>query len=208
MEKKRFIFDLDDTLLKYNNEYEEEFFKEEFGCSDPFKGQLIELYQLYCANYKRYINERLEGFLSFYGGVPIKEGFVNRWVKYLSNMPVELEEGVEDTLEYLRLKNKSLVVLTNWYGTCQEERLKNAKIVSYFDKIYSGEYVLKPNLIAYETSIASYNPKEVVFIGDDLENDYISPRKFGYDAILYDKKDNYPKNLVKIKRINEIKERV
>lgn len=207
MEKKRFIFDLDDTLLKYDEEYEKEFFQKEFGCEDPFKGELEELSRTYWNNYHRYVDNRLENFLSYYANIPIKKGFVERWINAIKDMPPTLEEGAKDTLDYLSRKGKSLVVLTNWYSECQEERMKKAGILTYFDKIYTGEFVLKPNKIAYEQAAAYFKPEEVLFIGDDVENDYIGPREFGYDAVLYDKKEEHSKSLVKIKKINELQDR-
>ncbi len=207
MTKKRFIFDLDNTLLTFDSDYQKEFFKSEFGEENPFLDGLGEYLATYWTSYPRFVDDRFVSLLSLLSGCKVKEDFVERWIDALAGMPVVLEEGVEDTLEYLCMKGKSLVVLTNWYGNCQIERLKKAGILSYFDRIYSGEYVLKPNQNAYEQAIASYRPEEAVFIGDNVETDYIGPRTFGYDAVLYDKYEKYPKNLVKIKKIDEIRER-
>lgn len=207
MEKKRFIFDLDNTLLTFNSEYQNQFFKNELGENNPFTENLSEYLELYWANYKRFEKNRFASLLSFCSGVTVTEEFIDKWIDALTEMPIVLEEGVADTLDYLRIKGKSLAVLTNWYGSCQIEKLKKARIISFFDRIYSGEYVLKPNHDAYQQAAASYHPSTVAFIGDDLENDYIAPRESGYDAILYDKNEKYPKNLVKVKKMSELKER-
>ena len=207
MEKKRFIFDLDNTLLKFDKDYQERFFQEEFGENNPLSENLQEYLETYWVSYPRFSDTRFASVLSLCSGLRIKESFIDRWIDTLKEMPPVLEDGVGETLDYLKGKDKSLVVLTNWVWESQIPRLKKAGIYHYFDKIYTGNYVLKPHRDAYETSMRPYFSDECIFIGDDLENDYIGPRELGYDAILYDKNDKHPKQLVKIKRINELKEK-
>ena len=207
MEKKRFVFDLDNTLLTFDREYQKRFFTEELGEDNPLNENITEYLATYWANYPKYIDTRLASVLSHCSGVQIKESFVEKWIETISEMPPILEEGVGDTLDYLKSKDKNLVVLTNWVWECQIPRLKKAGIYHFFDKIYTGNYVLKPNKNAYDTALGSYSPRECIFVGDDLENDYLGPKELGYDAILYDKKEEHPKNLVKIKRIDELKNR-
>ena len=207
MEKKRFIFDLDNTLLKFDKDYQNRFFQEEFGEENPLSQNLQEYLETYWASYPRFVDTRFASTLSLCSGLRIRENFIDRWIDTLKEMPPVLEDGVGETLDYLKGKDKSLVVLTNWVWKCQIPRLKEAGIYHYFDKIYTSDYVQKPHREAYDAAIGSYSPLECIFIGDDLENDYIGPRKLGYDAILYDKNDKHPKQLVKIKRINELKEK-
>lgn len=207
MEKKRFIFDLDNTLLTFDKDYQNQFFEEELGENNPFFENLNEYLETYWASYPKHVNTRFASLLSLCSGISIKESFVERWIDCLKEMPIVLEDGVEETLDYLKSKDKSLAVLTNWVWDCQVSRLQKAGISHYFDQIYTSDYVLKPHRDAYDMAARFYPSDQCVFIGDDLENDYISPREFGYDAILYDKKDKYPKQLVKIKKIDELKER-
>ena len=207
MEKKRFIFDMDNTLLTFDKDYQNRFFEEEFGENNPFSENLSEYLETYWASYPKYVDTRFASLLSLCSGIRMKEGFVDRWMDHLEEMPVVLEDGVEDTLDYLKSKDKSLVVLTNWVWECQVSKLKKAGIYHYFDKIYTGDYALKPHKNAYESAMGSYSSSESIFIGDNLENDYIVPREFGYDAILYDKNEKHPKELIKIKKMNELKEK-
>ena len=44
-------------------------------------------------------------------------------------------------------------------------------------------------------------------IGDSVDKDYIGPRACGMDSVLYDKNDIHHKTLVKVKNMNEIKDR-
>jgi HAD superfamily hydrolase (TIGR01549 family) len=207
MGKKRFVFDLDNTLLTFDREYQLDFFREEFGENNPFIEDSYEYSATYWANFSRYKDDRFVHFLSQCSGIPIEEDFVEKWKEVIREMPIVLEEGVVDTLEYLKNKYRSLAVLTNWYGDCQIDRLKRAGILSYFSGIYSGDFVLKPRREAYLEAAGHYFRDEVVFIGDNVENDYIGPRNIGFEAVLYDKNDKHPKNLIKIKRMNELIER-
>ena len=119
----------------------------------------------------------------------------------------KMEDGVIELLDYLKSKNKSLVVLTNWYGESQVARLKNAKIYDYFDDVFTGEYQLKPHPESYIRAIDKYNPRECVIIGDSIHKDYSAPRIHGIDAILYDKNDIHSNNYVKVKKLTELKKR-
>ncbi len=207
MEKKRFVFDMDSTLLTFDKDYHEEFLSNEFGENSDFSKNSREYMETYWTNYPYFVDSRVTNNIKLLSGIPIKDDFVKRWREYLTEMPIMLEEGVGDTLEYLKSKDKSLAVLTNWYESCQKEKLKRAGILSYFDEVYTGDTVLKPQRRAYDIASGHYDKDAVLFVGDDLENDYLAPREYGYDSILYDCRDKYPKSLVKVKRIDELKER-
>ena len=66
---------------------------------------------------------------------------------------------------------------------------------------------LKPRKDAYMSAKDRFSSSECVFIGDHLDKDYIGPRAYGFDSILYDKDDRYSANLVKIKSMKEMIER-
>ncbi len=205
MEKKRFIFDLDNTLLTYDKNRQNEFFYSEFGENNPFKEDLNLYLETYWNSFPRLRNDTFASLLTLETGVKISPEFVKRWTNVIENMPPVLEDGVEETLEYLKGKKKSLGILTNGYRDCQIKRLQKAGIYEYFDDIYAGDFVLKPQKVAYKKATESYLPEECIFIGDSIENDYIAPREYGYDAVLYDKRERHPKGLVKIKRLTEVK---
>lgn len=207
MEKKRFIFDLDNTLWTFDKDYQNRFFAQELGEDNFFSENLNEYLETYWASYPKYVDTRFASLLSLCSGIPVDEVFMERWMDCLREMPIVLEDGVGETLDYLKSKDKSLAVLTNWVWECQVPKLKKAGIYHYFDKIYTGDYALKPHKNAYESAMGSCPSSKCIFIGDNLENDYIRPRELGYDAILYDKNERYPRQLVKIKRISELKER-
>ena len=169
MEKKRFIFDLDRTLLTCNYELVEAkifepIFKEKTDWLMKNIGRVLDEYETI---YPRYEDELL--------------------CKYLID--------------------KSLVVLTNWYGSAQIQRLKNANMFEYFDEVFTGEYQLKPHPEAFLRAIEGYDPRECVMIGDSISKDYHGPRLHGINAILYDKDDVHSDEYVKVKKLIDLKKR-
>ena len=206
MDKKRFIFDLDGTLLSCDyKRMEEDFFYLLFG-EDGIDlvdniGQLLTDYE---KSHVYYNIGALADYLSKHTNLDFTSQVINEWINIIPTVPDFLEEGIIDTLEYLKMSGYSLVVLTNWFGESQIPRLQNAGIIDYFDYIVSGDLKLKPHSGAYLKAMGDYYPEECVMIGDGLLNDYIGPRSMGIESILYDKDDIHHKNIVKVKRINEM----
>ena len=64
----------------------------------------------------------------------------------------------------------------------------------------------KPKMQFFEYILTKLNisKRDVVFIGDDFEKDYIGPITYGIHAILYDPKNRYPHVLNKISDLMEI----
>lgn len=202
---KRIVFDLDGTLLTCDFELQREFFTELYGES---ANDLVNNMGIYLdefeKKYHNYNNDDLSKFLSMKSGINIADKVIDDWIEVISSIPDTMEDGVIETLEYFKTKDCSLAVLTNWYGKSQIPRLKKAGIIDYFDNIYTGDFVLKPHKKSYVLAQDKFNVEDCLFIGDNLDKDYIGPRANGFDSIIYDKNDNYHKSLKKIKRINEI----
>lgn len=206
MEKKRFIFDLDHTLMTADYGVEKEYFKSVLGDNiDSFTKKIPLLLEEYETNHPRYEIDLLSEFLIKRTGFNINENVIRGWIDSFGNCPSVIEDGVFETLEYLKSNDYSLVVLTNWFLDSQNRRLKNSGLREYFDGVYAGDCVLKPRQMAYQAAMDIYKPGSCVYIGDNLEKDYIGPRICGIDAVLYDKNDKHNDNIVKIKRMNELK---
>ena len=205
MEKKRLIFDLDNTLLTGNYQTEKEYFYDIYG---EQASKLLDSIGDYLEEYERkfpcYEEEVLSQFLSYKSCLIVTPEIVHGWIHAVSRENDVIEDGVVETLEHFKSKGKSLAVLTNWFSATQIPRLKNSGLYDYFDDIYSGESFLKPNLEAYTSALGRFLPEESVFIGDDLNKDYIGPRRYGYDSILYDKKNIEHNSIVKVKKIKEL----
>ncbi len=206
MEKKRFIFDLDRTLLTCDYRLVEStifepIFKDK---TDYLMENISHMLNEYEMTHEYYDDELLSKFLVEESGLEFTPEIVKMWADTMMGEADVMEEGVIEVLDYLKNKDKSLVVLTNWYGISQIPRLKNADIYDYFDEIFTGEVALKPHSEAYLTAMGDYHPKECLMIGDSVVKDYIGPQINGIDALLYDKDDIHKKEYNKIKKLNEI----
>ena len=213
MEKKRFIFDLDNTLLVPTFfEREDEYFRSCLSKEDAekFISEKVKLLTEYEARCKKYDNGILSKFLTAKSGVEITQYMIANWRYLTATTPPKLIEGVIPTLELLKSHDKSLVVLTNWFKDAQKERLKNAGLIDYFDEIYGGDLYLKPDRQSYLTAAGDYDISECIMIGDNLLKDVYGALIIGMDAIYFDpnKKNDHDKKLVKsmnnIERIGDV----
>lgn len=211
MEKKRFIFDLDGTILKTDYSYEKAYFRRVLGeeKAKVFIPRIFELLTLYEKTFPKYDIYNLSRFLTMKSGINITPEIIRGWNETFKETDSYLVEHVVDVLEYLKEKEKSIVVLTNWFLDVQKERLDKCLLSGYFEGIYGGETYLKPFRESYYNACGNYSVGECVMIGDSLENDVLGPMIYGLDAIYYDSngKNNYDKKKVKaIRCMKEIKE--
>ena len=205
---KRFIFDLDGTLLTGDFTPKHDFFHSIYG-KDSYKlsDNVVKYLDDYERKHQKYNTEELSYHLSEVCGLNITPEIIDGWNEIVGFIPSVIEEGVVDLLEYLKSKDYSLAVLTNWFGVAQRKRLERAGLLEYFDNIYAGDMVLKPHKDSYLCAKDQFNIDECVLIGDNLLKDYIAPRSVGMHSIIYDKKDIQHKTVTKIKKMNEIKEK-
>lgn len=202
---KRFIFDLDGTLLTSDYSQEFEYFKNIYG--DKSKNLIAGLatyLNSYEKTYSKYEVDRLCRYLNAVTGLEFTPEIIAVWNDLLGNNPFVLEDGIIDLLEYLKSQGHSLVVLTNWFEEPQKKKLKRAELIEYFDDIYTGDMVLKPHKEAYICAKKGFREKDCFVIGDDLYKDYIVPRDLGFNTIFYDKLNLQRQTIVKVKRMNEI----
>lgn len=209
---QRFIFDLDGTLLIGDFRKEREYFKDILP-KDKYKyfiNNLLKFIYQYEDDNERYDTKLLSKFLSEKIGYNITEKNIKEWIEVNSNIDDELVDGTLETLEYLKRKGKSLVVLTNWFSKAQISRLKNANILEYFDEVYGGEIFIKPLRDSFYNAQGIYPAEECVMIGDNIQKDVYVPLAYGLDAVYYNPGNNkdYDKKLVhSIQDMRELKER-
>ena len=206
MEKKRFIFDIDGTLLVPDWNYETEYFSSVLSSSDfdKFLPQIAGLLESYEKKFPRYNVSDLSQFLTSESGVMITPVIINGWNKALGDTNPEIIDGVVDTLEYLKSKDNSLVVLTNWFLEPQIERLKSSGLDSYFDFVYGGELGIRPSPEIYKIACGEFDIDSSIMIGDSLDFDVYGPGRIGMDAIFYNPKGkDYDK--AKVKSIGSMK---
>lgn len=208
MKTQRLVFDLDRTLITSDPQLERDYFRSIYGeFGDAFVDQIPELLDVYENKFPRYDISMLAEYLTSKTDYHVTPKVVQDWVHILAGVPDTKEENVEEVLTYLKENDYSLAVLTNWFRDTQVPRLKKAGLLEYFDEVYTGDDFLKPQKIAYFTSLGDYRPEEAVFIGDSVNRDYIGPRACGMHSILYDKNNTHHKTLVKVKNLDELMKR-
>ncbi len=202
---KRFVFDLDGTLLTGSFDFEHEYFKtvykDEAGRLFDKMGEYLDEYE---RTYPRYSNDTLAYFLTTKSGLVFNDKIINGWCDAMSVVPDKIEDNIFELLEHLKSKDCSLAVLTNWYGKTQIPRLEKAGMLDYFDEVYTGDMVLKPHKKSYLMAMDRFAKEECVFIGDNVDKDYIGPRACGMESVLYDKNNDHHESLVKVKNMREL----
>ena len=207
----RIIFDIDGTLLHGTFTEERNYFKSVLSKDDYEKFEKIYFKSLlkYETLFKKYEVSKLSEFLSNESKINITDDIIKGWIDVNCNMKDNISENLVETLEYLKRRQKSLAILTNWFLESQKARLKNAGILEYFDDITAGDMVLKPNKESYILAASRYPIEQCVLIGDDLQKDVYGPQQIGMKSIYYNPNDNYnfDKNKVlSIKNMKELKE--
>ena len=204
---KRIIFDLDNTLIQWKNEYDQAIVLAYKDCNiDITEEELKEFVDVLHDYENTHTNFNKELMMNFFNknykyGMPV--GYIDRWIQHLKSMTPDKDEKLVSTLEYLS-KKYSLVVLTNWYREAQEGRLKNLNVYKYFDYLYDGEEYMKPSKEAFIKAQGEYNANECLMIGDNIEIDLSVPKSMGMRTILITNKDiDYEE---KIDNLNKLKE--
>ena len=183
---KRVIFDLDDTLIPWDNNYFKDFIPImiEYGVIDS-----------------------KEDILKFVKAINDYEKFNNRYddkifIEYMNEM---LNKNILETLEYLKSKYE-LVVLTNFFEELQIKRLENYGIKNYFVNIIGGNKYIKPHKQSYLIACGHVNPSECVMIGDNYINDVEGAIQNGLQAIYLNlKNDKVDKDIILISNLIELK---
>lgn len=196
--KKRLIFDLDNTLIiwedsfvgplretmeEYNVEVDYKIINEIIDDVDKYEGIISR--QLLLDN----INEKCNLNLDI--------SFVNTLLKKQETLGAPNKEVIE-TLKYLKEKY-SMVVLTNYFKETQEKRLESAEIREYFDEVYASDYYpQKPDPKAFEAAMNGYSKEECTMIGDSPRTDINPALEMGINVIAVDyfnkleDNNNYP----------------
>ena len=207
MEKRRFIFDIDGTILEEDYSKEVEFFKKELTSEEGniFIPQIGDLITKYENTYNRYDVGLLSEFLSYNSGVEISPELIYKWREVVSNYDPKIIPGAKDLLFYLSVnKAKSVVGLSNWFGDDQMRRLKKAGLLGYFDNFYGGDFYIKPSRESYLNAAGRFNLSDCIVIGDSLENDVYGPYRVGMDAIYFDREKRGDANKKLVKSYNKL----
>lgn len=207
---KKIVFDLDNTLIMWNDEYWNSLNKTLEKLNIKYDNNIIlklrEAVDNYENEYNIYNKQYMKECMEKHTKIDLPNNFIDTWIEYLKEcVPTNLEEGLIETLDYLKNKYE-LVVLTNWFTDQQKERLKNTNILSYFDEVIGTDNVLnKPNKEPFIKACYPYELNECIMIGDNLNVEIIPALNIGMNVILFDYKNKYNGNIKKITQIKELK---
>lgn len=136
------------------------------------------------------------------------------YLNSLSNQS-KLIDGAKDILDYLK-SDYELGIITNGFKNTQIAKMKNSGIDCYFSILVTSDETGFPKpdekIFSYAVYKAARPKEEIVYVGDDLENDILPALKFGINAIWFKNHDVINSNLidekdiVKINHLSELKE--
>lgn len=202
---KRIIFDLDNTLIPWSNDYLEAVKRAVKEYNIPVSYEVIDgTYGTYEAHYLNYTYENFRKHINDQLGIEVSLEFVKAWIEYLGDMAMPASDELKETLKYLKAKY-DLAVLTNGFLDSQSNRLTTAGIRNYFTKVYGGEKYMKPDPRSFIDACGPYLPEECLMIGDNYDIDYKGALNAGLQAIHFDKKMESD-GKTRVKTLLELKE--
>ena len=199
---KRILFDVDNTLIKWENDYKY-LSMMEAGIDDPVLAKQIDIAT---SKYEENLDHLTRKSFSNYIlslGINITEEQLNNLIDNDKNRYKKASKELIDLLEYLSSKYE-LVIITNWFSDVQSKRLENAGILKYFKEVYSSDlYTKKPNKEIFIAAQGNYKANECLMVGDSIDKDILPAYNLGMDVILIGKSDKYKSvdNVVEIKEM-------
>jgi putative hydrolase of the HAD superfamily len=171
------IFDLDDTLYK-----EIDFLKSAFWeiAKMLSKNDSESLYMEMIALYKEKINV-FKWLSEQYTQLNINQLLIN----YRKHIPqIDLYPGARAFLDKLKNSNIPMGLITDGRSLTQRNKLKSLNIEKYFkDIIISEEFGSeKPTLANFVFFEEKYTGYSFVYIGDNINKDFIAPNKLNWDT--------------------------
>lgn len=192
---KRLIFDFDNTLIDWKDEYwnavnktfEELNLKYTKADVENVK-KAIDIYE--DGRNLTYNKEEMKNAIEQTIGCSLPNTFMDVWIKYLSKcIPEKIDDSIIKTLEYLSTKYE-LVILTNWLEESQINRLRNSGLYKFFKEVYCTEnFPMKPNKESFIKAKGKNTQEECIMIGDSLNVDIKGAINAGLAAIYLNKKD-------------------
>lgn len=212
---KRVIFDIDNTLIPWESEYDKEIEKVLDELNIQYTEQEYKEIRKAFSEYEK-VNYRFDKKLMLdYINNHMKKQypieFMNKVLERWGNcVPEKIEDSVKDTLKYLNNKYE-MVILTDWFAKEQINRLEILDINKYFSRVYSAEKTnRKPFKEAFVNAIADNKPAECIMIGDSLERDINGAINAGLKAVYYNPNEtpNYEgkKGYIIINKLEQLKE--
>ena len=186
---KKYIFDLDYTLLIPDWSKEDDFLKKSIPLEeqDAFFNQKQSILNKYELEFPRYDFSTLSDYFKSYG-FTVSEETISGWMIHNGETIKDVvADGVVELFDYLKSTGKDIVILTSWFSGTQIPRLKRTGLYYYIDKIVAGEDAMKPDLESFELAIGDTNKEDCIMIGDSIKSDKVGAENAGIDCYIVDK---------------------
>ena len=175
-----FVFDLDDTLY-----YEVDFLKSAYRYiasnvdTESFMQLSEEMYGIYRSG-----GNAFEYIINKFPEKHISKDYL--LAMYRNHLPqIHLNNGVLEMLEKIKLKNGTVGIITNGRSITQRNKIKSLGLEPFTDIIIISEEIgfEKPNEMVYKDFLKKKSISQFYYFGDNLTNDFISPRILGWCCI-------------------------
>ena len=186
---KKYIFDLDYTLLIPDWSKEDDFLKRNIPLEEEeeFFKQKQFILNKYELDFPKYDFKTLSDFFKSYG-FSVSEEVISGWMMHSGETIKDVvADGVIELFEYLKANNKDIVILTSWFSGTQIARLKRTGLYEYVDKIVAGEDAMKPDLESFELAIVDTNKEDCIMVGDSIKSDKVGAENAGIDCYIINK---------------------
>lgn len=185
---KKYIFDLDYTLLIPDWSKEDDFLRRNIPLEEQeefFKQKQLILNK-YELEFPKYDFKTLSDYFKSYG-FSVSEEVIKGWMIHNGKtIKDKVVDGVIELFDYLKTNNKDIVILTSWFDGTQIPRLKRTSLYEYIDKIVAGEDAMKPDLESFELAIGDTNKEDCIMIGDSIKSDKMGALNAGIDYYIVD----------------------
>ena len=185
---KKYIFDLDYTLLIPDWSKEDEFLRMSIPLEEQeeFFKQKQSILNKYELEFSKYDFKTLSNFFKNYG-FTVSEDTISGWMIHNGETIKDVvADGVIELFDYLKASGKDIVILTSWFSGTQIPRLKRTRLYDYIDKIVAGEDAMKPDLKSFELAIGDTNKEDCIMIGDSIKSDKVGAENAGIDCYIVD----------------------
>ena len=186
---KKYIFDLDYTLLIPDWSKEDDYFRRTIPLEEQeeFFKQKQPILNKYELDFPKYDFKTLSDFFKSYG-FTVSEEVISGWMIHNGEtIRDEVADGVIELFDYLKANGKDIVILTSWFSGTQIPRLKRTGLYDYIDKIVAGEDAMKPDLESFKLAIGDTDKEDCIMIGDSIKSDKVGAENAGIDYYIVDK---------------------
>lgn len=197
-------FDLDDTLY-CETEYAKSGFKAVSGELERMTGvdrnMVYEaMLDAFKADSRRVFDRALESL-----DVAYDKKLIEALIEvYRNHEPdIRLFCDADEILEYLRIRNYGIGIITDGYACSQWKKIKALELDKRADCIIVtddfGRMYWKPHARSYEKLVSYFciSPDEAVYVGDNDEKDFITAKVMGIKTIKIDRSNGVYKNVNK-----------